>query len=152
MDNNQLKEQILSIVPEAEFEENKQFLMVTVPPEKLYFLAKQLKEREELSFDYLFNLTGVDWKAHLVVVYHITSTKHEHSLVLKVKTTDRENPVIDSVCDIWKGAELNEREVYDLFGIKFCNHPDLRRILLTDDWQGYPLRKDYVDEVNIVEK
>ena len=72
-------------------------------------------------------------------------------MVLKVKISDRENPAVDTVSDIWKTAEFHEREVYDLFGIKFNNHPDLRRILLEEDWEGYPLRKDYKDEVNIVE-
>ncbi|MFH1004606.1 MAG: NADH-quinone oxidoreductase subunit C [Bacteroidota bacterium] len=145
MDNNQLKEQILLLVPEIEFRDNKQFLEIIIPHEKFHFLAKHLKEDENLSFDYLDNLTGVDWKTHLEVVYHLASTKHKHTIVLKTKTTDRENPELDSVCDLWHSAEFNEREVYDLFGIKFRNHPDLRRILLTDDWNGFPLRKDYAD-------
>ena len=145
MDNNQLKEQILLLVPEAEFQDNKQFLDITVPSEKFYFIAKHLKEDEHLSFDYLDNLTGVDWKTHLGTVYHLTSTKHKHAIVIKTKVADRENPELDSVCNLWHSAEFNEREVYDLFGIKFRNHPDLRRILLTDDWNGYPLRKDYID-------
>ena len=86
-----------------------------------------------------------------MVVYHLESTVHGHKMVLKVKISDRENPAVDTVSDIWKTAEFHEREVYDLFGIKFNNHPDLRRILLEEDWEGYPLRKDYKDEVNIVE-
>ena len=71
-------------------------------------------------------------------------------LVFSAQTADREDPNLDTVCDIWPTAEFHEREVYDLFGIRFNNHPDLRRLLLTDDWEGYPLRKDYVDEINIV--
>jgi len=85
------------------------------------------------------------------VVYHLNSTQHKHYIVLKVKTDDRVNPNFDTVCDIWRTAEFHERETYDMFGIRFNNHPDLRRIFLEEDWKGYPLRKDYVDEVNIVE-
>jgi NADH-quinone oxidoreductase subunit C len=84
------------------------------------------------------------------MVYHLRSTKLEHCIVIKAKIADRGNPQIETVSQIWRTAELNEREAYDLFGIKFLNHPDLRRLLLTDDWEGWPLRKDYVDEVNII--
>jgi NADH:ubiquinone oxidoreductase subunit C len=70
--------------------------------------------------------------------------------VLKVILTDRENPEIDSVLDLWKAAELFECEIYDLFGIRFRNHPTLRRIFLSEEWKGYPLRKDYIDENNMV--
>ena len=83
------------------------------------------------------------------MVYHLTSTIHRHQLVIKSKL-DRNNPEIETICDIWRTAELLEREVFDLFGVKFINHPDLRRLLLTDDWVGYPLRKDYDDPVNMI--
>ena len=99
----------------------------------------------------MFCLTGVDWVTHLMVVYHLESTTLRHTIVLKAKITDRENPEVETVCDIWRTAEFHEREVFDLFGVKFTNHPDLRRILLEDDWEGFPLRKDYKDEANIVE-
>ena len=87
----------------------------------------------------------------LVVVYHLASTLHKHEIVLKVKSDDRENPAVDTVCDLYHGAEFFEREVYDLFGIRFNGHPDMRRIFLDENWQGHPLRKDYIDEINIVE-
>jgi len=145
MNNKELKQKILSI-------ENNQFLSFNIPLNDFHNLAKNLKESEATSFDYLFCLTGMDYGDSLGVVYHLRSTKHKHEIVLKVKAGDRENPVIDSVCDIWKTAEFHEREVFDLFGIKFNNHPDLRRIFLDEKWQGHPLRKDYVDEVNIVER
>ena len=109
-----------------------------------------MKENSATAFDYLFCQSGVDWPTQLEVVYHLESMEHGHTVVLKVKTTDRETPTIDTVCDIWPTAEYHEREIFDLYGIVFNNHPDLRRILLTDDWEGYPMRKDYVDEVNIV--
>ena len=83
------------------------------------------------------------------MVYHLRSLKHGHIIVVKAKC-DRAKPEIESVCKIWKTAELNEREAYDLMGVVFLKHPDLRRLFLTDDWEGWPLRKDYVDEVNII--
>lgn len=133
-------------------EEASQFLNVQVPSENLYDLMTKLKSNEETSFDYLFCLSGVDWGAELGVVYHLESTKYRHSIVVKVKNADRENPTLDSVCDIWRTAEFHEREVFDYFGIKFNNHPNLKRLFLTDEWSGYPLRKDYVDEINMVIK
>ena len=151
MDREILKEKILSIVPDAEAEENAQFPVFFIPAGQIHSLAKQLKEGEETQFDYLFCLTGVDMIKYLGVVYHMRSTKFGHELVLKVKTEDRENPAFDTLSDIWRGAEFLEREVYDLLGIRFNNHPDLRRIFLDENWVGYPFRKDYTDAVNIIE-
>ena len=124
---------------------------VTVPPAKLHNLARQLREREETQFDFLFCLTGVDYGQDLGVVYHLRSTIYNHSIVLKTRTSDREHPQLDSVADIWKTADFHEREVFDLLGIRFTNHPDLRRLFLDNSW-GFPLRKDYVDDINIVTK
>ncbi|MCB0726718.1 MAG: NADH-quinone oxidoreductase subunit C [Ignavibacteria bacterium] len=152
MNNDDLKQKILTIVPSAEFTDPVyEFLNVTVLPADLRKLAEQFNSDPDLSFDYMFCLTGVDWVTHMMVVYHLYSTKNDHTVVMKVKIDDRENPEVETLCDIWKTAEFHEREVYDLFGIKFLNHPDLRRIFLEDDWVGYPMRKDYVDPVNIVE-
>lgn len=133
-------------------EEGSQFLNIFVQPEQLHSLMAQLKGNEQTYFDYLFCLSGVDWGAELGVVYHLESTTHRHSIVVKVKTPDRENPTLDSVYDIWMTAEFHEREVYDFFGITFNNHPNLKRLFLTDEWEGFPLRKDYVDEINMVIK
>lgn len=133
-------------------EEGSQFLNIFVQPEQLHALMAQLKSNEQTHFDYLFCLSGVDWGTELGVVYHLESTIHRHSIVVKVKTPDRENPTLDSVYDIWMTAEFHEREVYDFFGIKFNNHPNLKRLFLTDEWEGWPLRKDYVDEINMVIK
>ena len=151
MDNAVLIDLISPLAKGLEFDETQKFLAVTVPFEEIHQFAKQLKENEATAFDFLFCQSGVDWPTHLEVVYHLESTKHGHILVVKVKTADRENPKIDTVCDIWPTAEFHEREIFDLYGIQFNNHPDLRRILLTDEWEGHPMRKDYVDEVNIVE-
>ena len=100
----------------------------------------------------MFCLTGMDWGEKLGLVYHLESTNYRHQLVIKVETEDRENPVFDSVCDIWATAEFHEREAFDFFGIKFNNHPNLKRLFLTDEWDGFPLRKDYEDDINMVIK
>jgi len=153
MTKEELQQKVLSINAEAEIslETCHSLLNVSVPSEKLHELAEKLKIDLETKFDFLFCLSGVDWPEYLEVVYHLRSTTLGHELVLRGKMTDRENARIDTVCDLWKTAEFHEREVYDLFGVHFNNHPDLRRIFLTDDWVGHPLRKDYVDEVNIVD-
>jgi NADH-quinone oxidoreductase subunit C len=151
MDNAALKERILGLVPDSEYQENKQFLTFIIPPAKMHDLALKLKYETDLAFDFLFCLTGVDMVKFLEVVYHFESTTHKHQLVLKVRTEDRENGAVDTVCDIWRTAEFHEREAFDLLGIRFNNHPDLRRLFLEEGWKGHPLRKDYVDEVNIVE-
>jgi NADH-quinone oxidoreductase subunit C len=133
-------------------EEGSQFLNIIVKPEQLYQLMTKLKTDSETNFDYLFCLSGVDWGTDLGVVYHLESTTHRHTIVVKVNTKDRENPNLDTVCDIWRTAEFHEREVFDFFGIIFNNHPNLKRLFLTDEWEGFPLRKDYVDDINMVIK
>lgn len=145
-----LQEKLLSICPTAVFEENAQWPTMVIDSAEWRKLAESLKSDPELAFDYLFCVTGVDWKTHLTMVYHFDSTVLKHTLVVKAKISDRENAKIETVCDIWRTAELNEREAYDLLGIHFTNHPDLRRLLLTDDWVGYPLRKDYEDPINMI--
>ena len=151
MDNAKLKELISGIVPDASFEENKQFLSVTVTPGHLHALLQSLKENPDTGFDYLFCISGADVQNKLMVVYHLESTKHGHQVVLKTGTEDREKPELDSITDLFRGAELHENEIFDLFGIVFKGHPNLRRMFMPDDWNGYPLRKDYVDEINIID-
>ena len=112
-------------------------------------LAQALRFKDDLFFDYLFCLTCIDWKTHLTMVYHLSSTRHRHNIVIKSKL-NRETPEIETVSDIWRTAEFHEREVYELFGVNFLNHPDLRKLILPDDWVGYPLRKDYEDPINMI--
>lgn len=153
MTNQALQELISSWMPNLEFsEEGSQFLNISVKPEDLHKLMVQLKENSETKFDYLFCLSGVDWGKEIGVVYHLESTLHRHIIVVKVNALDRDNPVLDSVTDIWKTADFHEREAFDFFGIKFNNHPNMKRLFLTDEWEGFPLRKDYVDEINMVIK
>ena len=145
MDNIQLGEFIKSLDSDFEIKEGKQFTEVTVTPSKLHSLASQLRENKETLFDFLVSVTGVDYGPDLGLIYHLRSTKYEHTVVIKTRTADRENPQFDSVSDIWEAADLHEREAFDLLGIKFANHPDLRRLFLNSSW-GFPLRKDYVDD------
>lgn len=153
MTNEALQNLIGSWIPDLEFsEEGSQFLNISVKPENLTELMLKLKTDSSTNFDYLFCLSGVDWEKALGVVYHLESTTHRHIIVVKVQTDDRENPTFDSVCSIWRTAEFHEREVFDFFGIKFSNHPNLKRLFLTEEWDGFPLRKDYVDEINMVIK
>jgi NADH-quinone oxidoreductase subunit C len=95
-----------------------------------------------LKFDYLMSITGVDNTEYLTCVYHLFSYHHRHSLVVKVKAP-YDDLILDTLSDIWAAANWHEREQYDLFGFVFTGHPDLRRILLPEDWDGHPLRKDY---------
>ena len=153
MTNEELQISIAKINANLEFtEEASEFLNITVSKEDLHQLCKDLKSDTDLSFDYLFCMTGIDYGKELGVIYHIESIKYRHQIVVKVKTEDRENPTLDSVTDIWKTAEFNEMEIFDFFGIKFNNHPNLKRLFLTPDWNGFPLRKDYVDTDNMVVK
>ncbi len=152
MDHTQLQQTIERLIPQAVFNQNPQFIEVVIPANDLHQTAQLLKENAETQFDFLFNLTGVDTKNELRVVYHLRSTRFNHTLVVKVGTTDRQNPEISSVSDIWPSANPFEREAFDLMGIRFTNHPDLRRLFLEEDFQGFPLQKDFVDPINIVEK
>ena len=153
MTNEALQALITTWVPELEFwEEGSEFLNIEVSPEHLHELMVKLKSEEETTFDYLYCLSGVDWGENLGVIYHLESTAHRHQIVVRVQTEDRENPQFDTVSDIWYTAEFHEREVFDFFGIDFKNHPNLKRLFLTDEWEGYPLRKDYEDEINMIIK
>jgi len=104
-----------------------------------------LRDTEGYEFNFLKNITAVDFEEHMHVVYHLYSMVLRHKIMLKVQV-GREQPVVQTLESVWCGANWQEREVYDLFGIEFAGHSDLRRIMLPEDWQGYPLRKDYVHE------
>ena len=149
MTNEDLKTAIIDLLPSASFEEATEWLTLSVEPNVFKSFAQALRSTSTLHFDYLFCLTCVDWKTHFTMVYHLTSTKHRHTIVVKAKL-DRSNPEIETVSDIWRTAEFHEREAYDFFGVKFLNHPDLRRLFMTDEWEGWPLRKDYEDPINMI--
>ncbi len=151
MNNEQLAAKISGFLPGVVCEQ-KQYVTVTVHQNQFLDTLQVLKSNNELFFDYLITLTGVDNKDNFAISYVLTSSQHNHTIIVKVIIADKLNPAIDSVTSLWRTAEFQEREIYDLLGIVFHNHPDMRRIFLSDDWVGYPLRKDYKDEVNIVER
>ena len=117
---------------------------IVVKEESLLEIASFLKDSPELGFDYLASLTAIDYKDYFELVYHLVSMQHNHSLVLKTRCHDRETPVVPSMVSLWRGADLQEREIYDLFGIEFKGHPNLKRIFLWEGFPGHPLRKDFV--------
>lgn len=119
---------------------------VVVEASKIYAVVEFLKTNKEMPFNSLHVISGVDYVEWMEVCYMMThyDLENPRQFTLKVKLTDRVNPTVDSIVKLYAAANFQEREVYDMFGIKFNNHPDLRRILCPDDWQGFPLRKDYV--------
>jgi NADH-quinone oxidoreductase subunit C len=119
---------------------------IIIEPAVLTDVCRFLHDDPDLRFDCLSNQSGVDYKAkgHIEIVYHLYSYTHRHWLVLKVDVP-RDNAVLATVEGIWKAANWHEREIYDLLGVTFDGHPDLRRLLMPEDWIGYPLRKDFVE-------
>ncbi len=116
---------------------------IKIQPAKIAEAATFLIDDPDLQFDFLMCLSGVDYtKGTLGVVYHLFSMTKRHKITIKVDVP-AEEPEVPSVTSVWAAANWHEREAYDLFGIRFTGHPDLRRILLPEDWDGYPLRKDY---------
>lgn len=157
---DQLKQKFGDKIAGSNLENVDPWIEVTV--DGIIDVCRYLKEESSLAFDYLNSVTAVDylhtdakkaakadWEPHIQVVYHLFSMKHKHSLVLKVIfprwKDDQEGqlPEVPSVSEIWSTADWHEREVYDLFGIHFTGHPNMRRILCPEDWVGHPLRKDY---------
>ncbi len=155
MSDEELKIKITELLPSATFEEGGDpiaigFLNINVEANDWLPFAKQLRNEQALFFDYLFCLTCIDWITHLTMVYHLSSTKYRHNIVIKIKL-DRTNPEIESVSEIWRTADFHEREVYEMFGVNFLNHPDLRLLILPDGWEGKnPMRKDFEDPINMI--
>jgi NADH/F420H2 dehydrogenase subunit C len=139
-------ERLKELFPDAVAESDE--ARVIVKSEMVAEVAAFLKSAEGLEFDYLNAISGVDCGDYFEVVYHLTSLKHNHSLVLKTRCSGRENPTVPSVTPVWRGAELQEREMYDLMGIRFAGHPNLKRIFLWEGFPGHPLRKDWKDDLS----
>lgn len=123
-------------------EMNAHMPVIVVKGDKWSEVARLMKTHQALKCDYLRNVTGVDYETHMEAVYHLVSLQSKQDYAVKVKT-DREAPSVASATPVWATANWNEREIYDLLGIDFPGHPDLRRIMMPDDWVGHPLRKDY---------
>lgn len=150
MVTEELKTRITELLPAAAFEEAGEWLNIIIDPKDWLSFAGKLSNDEQLYFDFLFCLTCIDWKTHLTMVYHLTSTRFRHNIVVKAKL-DSNSPEIETVSLIWKTAEFHEREVYEMFGVNFLNHPDLRLLILPDGWEAKnPMRKDFEDPVNMI--
>ena len=137
-----LKDKIVAKFPEVSVEDG-DIPTFCVSSQQYHELVCFLRHDEDMQFDFMNCMTGMDWETSLGVVLLLDSTVYDHRIYVRTETTDRENPLLPSVSDIWETANLNEREVFDYFGIHFTNHPDMRRLFLRNDWVGYPLRKDY---------
>ena len=117
--------------------------IIVIKNEFLLKAATFLKNTAGLDFNYLNYLTAVDYQTYFEIIYDLVSLEHNHKIVLKTRLANREKPEIPSVVSLWKGADFQEREIYDLLGINFTGHPNLKRIFLWEGFQGYPLRKDF---------
>ena len=142
---SQLVEIVKGITSNIQLDEKSTPKAVIVPSVDIKKLCQELHQNSSTFFDMLSCVTGIDNGVEtntMEVVYNLYSIPFNHHLMLKV-FLPREKPEIDSVASIWRGADWLEREVFDMYGIKFSGHPDLRRILMPADWEGYPLRKDF---------
>lgn len=146
MDSEELLDIVERIESGATKREKSDRPAVHVPVDRLLSAMRRLRNYQWLSFDMLVTHTAIDWPDdnRFELVYLLYSTVHGHSLMV-TSSVPRLNPVAPTVSSIWPTAEWQEREAYDLFGIQYDNHPDLRRVFLEDDWEGFPLRKDYQD-------
>ena len=148
--NEELKTKITELLSSATYDESGEWLNIIIDPKDWLPLAQQVRNDETLYFDYLFCLTCIDWKTHVTMVYHLTSTKFRHNIVVK-SVLNNDVPEIETVSHIWKTAEFHEREVYEMFGVNFLHHADLRLLILPDGWEGKnPMRKNFEDPVNMI--
>ena len=143
-----MKNKLSNKFQNIEFAEGSELLSMTIPQENYIDLMQLL--HDEFGYDYLFSMTGMDWGKDLGITNHLENTKTHEMLVVKVLFSDRENPEIETLENIWKTAHLHEREIFDLFGINFKGHSVMKRILLTEDWEGHPMRKDWMDETKMI--
>ena len=148
MTYEEIKEYISTYAPNVIYDETGEWLNLILEATEWQKLASVIKE-PPIQMDFLFCLTCVDWKTHLTMVYHLSSTKHRQNIVIKVNLAI-DQPIINTVSAIWRTAEFHEREVFEMFGVDFINHPDLRKLILEDDFKGYPLRKDFEDPINMI--
>ena len=117
---------------------------IWIEPDSLLSVTRFLKDDPALDFSFLTAISAVDFIEYFEIVYHLLSMRRNHSAVLKMRCYGRQEPTVDSVIGIWRGADLQEREIWDLMGIRFEGHPNMKRILLWEDFPGHPLRKDFV--------
>lgn len=147
MDSEALKLYLLEVEPSVVFEEGTEWITLSIAAANWKAFAQHL--RSDRKMDFLFCVTGIDWKTHMTMVYHLRSTQTDETLVIKIQL-DRNNPEVETVSDIWRTAEFHEREAFEMFGVQFAHHPDLRKLILPDDFEGFPMRKDFEDPVNMI--
>ena len=133
---------INEVIPGAAVEYNQ--TDVWVLPEHVLDVARHLKSADGLDFSFLNALSAVDYVEYFEMVYHLLSLRRNSSLVVKSRVVGREDPAVSSVYSVWKGADLQEREVWDLMGIRFDGHPNMKRVMLWEGFPGHPLRKDFL--------
>jgi len=131
--------------PDAELEWNGDSLWIE--PQRVREVARFLKEEPQLVFNFLNAVSAVDYIEYFEVLYHLTSFEHNHSAVVKTRVYGRDNPSVPSVVEVWPGADFQEREVWDLMGVAFEGHPNLKRIMLWEGFPGHPLRRDFEDVI-----
>jgi NADH-quinone oxidoreductase subunit C len=119
---------------------------IVVDGRRLTEIASYLKDSPDLDFNYLSYITVADYPEYLELIYQLFSFHHSHSVIFKVRCRDKETPAVPTVTGIWKGAEYQEREIYDMAGVVFDGHPDMKRILTWEGFQGHPLRKDFKND------
>ena len=149
MTSEEIKEYITAHAPEASFDETGEWLNIIVESNHLKPLAAVLIG-QPMQMDYLFCLTCVDNKTHLTMVYHLTTSLNRNINIVLKANVDSAEPIIETVSDIWRTAEFLEREVFEMFGVEFLHHPDLRKLILEDGFKGFPLRKDFEDPINMI--
>lgn len=148
MDQEELVSVIVTLSPEAKLsEKSSDQTTIEIPPTSLLSLVKHLRDDDRLAFNMLQLHTVVDWveEGQFELVYQFYSTRYRYQLRVLVYIA-RDNPIVPTLSSLWQIAEWQEREAYDLFGILYDDHPDLRRLFLEDEWEGFPLRKDYEDD------
>ena len=117
---------------------------IFVSPQSVNNVIKFLKEDVEIDVNFLTSISAVDYIEYIEVIYHLFSIDKNHRIILKTKCYEIDNPVVPSISDLWKGAELQEREIWDLMGVEFSGHPNMKRVLLWEGFEGHPLRRNYL--------
>ncbi len=142
LSGSEVAQQMMERFPDALIEARDTSIVIN--SESLLLAVAFLKETDGLDFDYLSSITAVDYYDYFELIYQLTSMKHNHSLILKTRCYGRDNPTAPSVVSLYQGADFQEREIYDLMGISFEGHSNLKRIFLWEGFEGHPLRKDYL--------
>lgn len=138
-----IAQRLADSVPGAVVESNERDVWVTA--ESVADVCSFLKDAPDLKFEYLVSITAVDYIEHFEVLYHLVSMTHNHGAVVRTRCWGREEPSVPSVTGLWQGADFQEREVYDLMGVRFTGHANLKRLLLWEGYPGHPQRKDYLE-------